>query len=139
MAAEKLTKARLVQIFIIMIVLLTAFFWRSYQHEVKEETRFECHLNTPCSLQLDNTKLDITFSEFSPSQIMISLNSAQESKQSLKTVSIESKQLKLNKMDLKLRDWIITTTLAKKSQWDVMLPNGQSAQIKLSTDESKEN
>ncbi|GAM70052.1 hypothetical protein JCM19236_5599 [Vibrio sp. JCM 19236] len=33
MAAEKLTKARLIQIILIFIVLITAFFWRTATHE----------------------------------------------------------------------------------------------------------
>ncbi|GAM56787.1 hypothetical protein JCM19231_1074 [Vibrio ishigakensis] len=33
MAAEKLTKARLIQIILTFIVLITAFFWRTATHE----------------------------------------------------------------------------------------------------------
>ncbi|WP_133118690.1 hypothetical protein [Conservatibacter flavescens] len=32
MAAQKLTKTRLIQIIVMLIILLTAFFYKTYQH-----------------------------------------------------------------------------------------------------------
>lgn len=56
MAAEKLTKARLVQILIMMVLLISAFTWRTITH-VKEEVA--CFVPNPCNISVGGE--EITF------------------------------------------------------------------------------
>ena len=131
MAAQKLTKARLTQIIAIFIVLLTAFFWRGYHYEIKSKSSVECQINEPCPIRIEKMQLDVTFSDFSPYKVMISLDSKEKSRQSLETITIESALLKPNKMNLKLRDWIIDINLPMQSEWLLSIPGGESILIKL--------
>lgn len=131
MAAEKLTKARLAQIIAIFTVLLVAFIWRSYHYESKDKSAIECQINEPCFIQIEKMKLDVTFSEFAPSKIMISLSSKEKPRQSLETIIISSTLLKSSKVNLKLRDWIIDINLPIRSEWLLSVPNGKSILIQL--------
>ncbi|MFA0077865.1 hypothetical protein AB4427_06885 [Vibrio artabrorum] len=51
MAAQKLTKARLVQIIIMLAVLITAFIWRTINHESNETIK--CIVSKPCEIGTD--------------------------------------------------------------------------------------
>lgn len=62
MAAQKLTRGRLIQIIILMIILISAFTWRTVTYESKMTTKAQtniCNLNTnACSF--NNNKLIVT-------------------------------------------------------------------------------
>lgn len=58
MAAEKLTKHRLAQIVITLILLLIAFFWRTITYT--EVTTVICNPQPNCSVFVNNQKLTVT-------------------------------------------------------------------------------
>ncbi|HIF9071714.1 TPA: hypothetical protein ACX6NS_000205 [Photobacterium damselae] len=70
MAAEKLTKGRLIQILVLMTVLIAAFTWRtvSYEtHEQKSELAKECDLTVePCLFDKDASGVLVTLSQKQP-------------------------------------------------------------------------
>lgn len=51
MAAEKLTKARLAQILITLLVLISAFLWRTFSHE--SGTHITCGMEKPCQFDIE--------------------------------------------------------------------------------------
>ncbi|MGR5077938.1 hypothetical protein [Photobacterium swingsii] len=65
MAAQKLTKGRLAQIIILMVVLITAFVWRTITYDQtsrEKETALTCQLSTVgCLDESSNEKLGISF------------------------------------------------------------------------------
>ncbi len=58
MAGEKLTKARLVQIIIIFIVLLSAFIWRTITHDNQQDSTALYQFNLPNNIESTNLVLD---------------------------------------------------------------------------------
>lgn len=56
MAAEKLTRARLAQIIVMLLILVAAFTWRTFQHKVY--TFSKCSVNK-CEFVLDSKKITI--------------------------------------------------------------------------------
>lgn len=58
MAAEKLTKARLIQIFIMMLVLVSAFIWRTLTHEKRENV---CTVPNNCTVSISSVIIDVVF------------------------------------------------------------------------------
>ena len=64
MAAQKLTKGRLIQIIILMVVLITAFVWRTVTYKaqsvIKNDTKI-CSLNTGnCLFNIENKPVTVT-------------------------------------------------------------------------------
>ncbi|BAC94434.1 conserved hypothetical protein [Vibrio vulnificus YJ016] len=57
MPAQKLTKARLAQILIMLTILVVAFIWRSLSYQPLEE--IDCSQKERCELTLDNSKMII--------------------------------------------------------------------------------
>ena len=60
MAAEKLTKARLIQIIFLMAVLITAFVWRTVTYEetaTAEDSAVVCHLSAKSCKQEGQEKV----------------------------------------------------------------------------------
>ncbi|MBE3667786.1 hypothetical protein BOO24_07515 [Vibrio navarrensis] len=57
MAAQKLTKARLAQILLILTVLVIAFIWRTLKYESLQ--MLDCSQNRPCELTISQEKLEI--------------------------------------------------------------------------------
>lgn len=68
MAAEKLTKARLIQIIVLMAVLVTAFVWRTVTYEDKSEAKgdaVQCEISPQsCKLEDKEQELALTLSPF---------------------------------------------------------------------------
>ncbi|WP_375754022.1 hypothetical protein [Vibrio sp. HN007] len=60
MAAERLTKQRLVHILIMMIVLITAFFWRTFVHF---QTVVDCTPQKACISHIDGHQLEFIWNE----------------------------------------------------------------------------
>lgn len=56
MAAEKLTKARLAQILIMMAILIGAFTWRSVTHSKIE---YFCEIDSPCNFDFSDLSIEI--------------------------------------------------------------------------------
>ncbi|WJG27595.1 hypothetical protein QSU96_07755 [Vibrio furnissii] len=69
MAAEKLTKHRLVQIIITLAVLVIAFFWRTITY--RDVPAQECIPQPKCSLFVNGQKLTVTKSEEFPGVYII--------------------------------------------------------------------
>ncbi len=66
MAAQKLTKGRLIQIIILMIILITAFIWRTVTYQAKPIVKIEtkiCNLNLGnCLFNINNKQVTVTLS-----------------------------------------------------------------------------
>ncbi|TKF22349.1 hypothetical protein FCV43_07770 [Vibrio genomosp. F6] len=58
MAAQKLTKGRLVQIIIMLSLLIVAFTWRTINY--KDEKNITCKLRETCAFQINKTNLLVT-------------------------------------------------------------------------------
>lgn len=60
MAAQKLTRERLIQIIILMIILVSAFVWRTVTYQVKTPIQM-CSLNIgSCSFNINNKPVTVT-------------------------------------------------------------------------------
>ncbi|MEC7939086.1 MAG: hypothetical protein VX212_00520 [Pseudomonadota bacterium] len=57
MAAQKLTKGRLVQIIVMLVVLLAAFTWRTVTYDNETIT---CIVSKPCEFGIDNNNVSIS-------------------------------------------------------------------------------
>lgn len=57
MPAQKLTKARLAQILIMLVVLVVAFFWRTFTHETPG--RFDCSQKERCDVTISGEIITI--------------------------------------------------------------------------------
>ncbi|HDZ9461962.1 hypothetical protein [Vibrio cholerae] len=58
MAAEKLTKARLAQILITLLVLISAFLWRTFSHE--SGTLITCGMEKPCQFDIEGERVTVS-------------------------------------------------------------------------------
>ncbi|CAH1596122.1 hypothetical protein [Vibrio rotiferianus] len=57
MAAQKLTKARLAQILIMLSVLIGAFFWRTFTYETSRDV--DCSQKQRCDVTIGQSKITI--------------------------------------------------------------------------------
>ncbi|SJL83115.1 hypothetical protein [Vibrio palustris] len=57
MAAEKLTKQRLMQIVIMMLLLIGAFTWRSWTYD--EQKTLSCKGHEQCRIQVDSQMIEV--------------------------------------------------------------------------------
>ncbi|CAM4154475.1 hypothetical protein [Vibrio neonatus] len=69
MAAEKLTKGRLIQIIVTFSVLIIAFSWRTFTHDQSNVIKkMECNIEESCRITLNNKEyqldLDVKNSQF---------------------------------------------------------------------------
>lgn len=58
MAAQKLTKGRLVQIIVMLVILLAAFTWRTVTYDNNET--ITCIVSKPCEFGIDNNNVSIS-------------------------------------------------------------------------------
>ncbi|SYZ81323.1 Uncharacterised protein [Vibrio paracholerae] len=58
MAAEKLTKARLAQILVTLLVLISAFLWRTFSHE--SVTLINCVMEKPCQFDIEGKRVTVS-------------------------------------------------------------------------------
>ena len=70
MAAQKLTRGRLIQIIILMIILISAFVWRTVTYKSKTTVqRSVCNLNTGnCFFNINNKKIIVSLSQTKPQE-----------------------------------------------------------------------
>ncbi|NLS12566.1 hypothetical protein HGP28_06575 [Vibrio sp. SM6] len=61
MPAQKLTKARLVQILVMMILLIGAFSWRTLVYEPSEQV--SCQLNETCNAVVSGQKISLIYNQ----------------------------------------------------------------------------
>lgn len=61
MAAQKLTRGRFVQIIIMLTLLLTAFFWRTVNHESIEN--IDCRLENECVFHIERSQFIATLND----------------------------------------------------------------------------
>lgn len=98
MAAEKLTKARLVQILIIMAILVTAFSWRTIQHSKQESFKVNCQIGQTCLIKTKQGSFNILFdSQITQQQLVITMSPTQNKQPEL---WISSEAFELNKTQL---------------------------------------
>ena len=58
MAAQKLTKGRLVQIIVMLIILIAAFTWRTVTYDNNETV--SCIVSKPCEFGIDNNNVCVS-------------------------------------------------------------------------------
>ncbi|WP_434762835.1 hypothetical protein [Vibrio fortis] len=58
MAAQKLTKGRLVQIIVMLSILVAAFTWRTVTYENNETV--DCILSAPCEITIDKYNVSVS-------------------------------------------------------------------------------
>ncbi|CAM3057618.1 hypothetical protein [Vibrio rarus] len=64
MAAEKITKGRLIQIVVTLSVLIAVFSWRTIQHSSTNATHYQqCWTQQPCEIRLGETLYRLRLSE----------------------------------------------------------------------------
>ena len=68
MAAQKLTRGRLIQIIILIIILISAFVWRTVTYKSKATVqRSVCNLNTGnCFFNINKKKIIVSLSQTKP-------------------------------------------------------------------------
>ncbi|RQW63575.1 hypothetical protein [Vibrio viridaestus] len=57
MPAEKLTPQKLIHISIIMVILIVAFFWRTYSHS--DNNDYQCEKRAQCSVTFQQTNIQL--------------------------------------------------------------------------------
>ncbi|MGO2323180.1 hypothetical protein [Vibrio casei] len=104
MAAEKLTKARLVQITLIFIVLVSAFTWRTIEHREEISTKISCKKEQICQFKDLETDYSILFNQVSSSELKITLqiikNKMENKNQITKSIWLSSQGIKLERTHL---------------------------------------
>ncbi len=61
MAAEKLTRPRLIQICCMLLLLIVAFVWRTLSYQ--QPRRYQCGDQNPCILQIEQHQVKVTKDE----------------------------------------------------------------------------
>lgn len=104
MAAEKLTKARLVQITLIFIVLVIAFTWRTIEYNKNSSIKISCKIDQICQFKDSETEYSILFNQISSSELKITLqtlnNKMEDRGQITKSFWLSSQDLKLESTHL---------------------------------------
>ena len=135
MAAEKLTKARLVQILIIFSVLATAFTWRTFQHEPQKNTGSICQIDQSCIIKVDDIELSITFERETDNSLMILVQPTDsKNKTKLQDLTLSSTAIldsKNHQLEQPIN--IKTTSNIDNSRWSISTPTGNMYWITLNT------
>ncbi|OEF30184.1 hypothetical protein [Vibrio rumoiensis] len=104
MAAEKLTKARLVQIVVIFIILVIAFTWRTIEHGKDSNMKITCKIGEICLFKDSETTHSMLFNQVSPSELKITLQPIKNTKENeseiINSIWISSRTLKVDRMHL---------------------------------------
>lgn len=135
MAAEKLTKARLVQILIIFSVLATAFTWRTFQHQPQQNTDTACQIDQTCTLKVDDIELSMLFERQADDSLTITSQAIDSySKTKLDALTLSSSAI-LDRQSYQLEQQLnIKTGLnIGNSRWSISTPNGNIYWITLNT------
>lgn len=135
MAAEKLTKARLVQILIIFSVLATAFTWRTFQHQPQQNTDTACQIDQTCTLKVDDIELSMLFERQADDSLTITSQAIDSySKTKLDALTLSSSAI-LDRQSYQLEQQLnIKTGLnIGNSRWSISTPNGNMFWITLNT------
>lgn len=135
MAAEKLTKARLVQILIIFSVLATAFTWRTFQHQPQQNTDTACQIDQTCTLKVDDIELSMLFERQADDSLTITSQAIDSySKTKLDVLTLSSSAI-LDRQSYQLEQQLnIKTGLnIGNSRWSISTPNGNMFWITLNT------
>lgn len=133
MAAEKLTKARLVQILIIFSVLATAFTWRTFQHQPQQNTDTTCQIDQTCTIKVDDIELSMLFERKADDSLMITsqaIDSNNKNKLDALTLS-SSATLDSKSYQLEQQLNIKTGLNVNKSRWSISTPNGKTHWLTL--------
>ncbi|GLT14040.1 hypothetical protein [Vibrio algivorus] len=133
MAAEKLTKARLVQILIIFSVLATAFTWRTFQHQPQKKTDTVCQIDQSCTIKVDDIELSILFERETDDLLTISVQLIDSKKKTqLQDLALNSYVILDNKNhQLEQRMNIKTGLDIDNSRWSISTLNGDIHWITL--------
>ncbi|MFH0258515.1 hypothetical protein ACGRL8_16135 [Vibrio rumoiensis] len=127
MAAEKLTKARLVQILIIFIILASAFTWRTYHHQPVKKSEDICHLDRSCSLNLEGITLSINFKKIDKEQVEISIQAIEnKDKSKIMALSVSSNVLTENTHHIQNETFRLNVRAAlNNSRWSIETQDGK--------------
>lgn len=135
MAAEKLTKARLVQILIIFSVLATAFTWRTIQHQPQKNTDIVCQVAQSCTIKVDDIELSMLFERKTDDSLTVTpqiIDSNNKTKLDALTLS-SSAILDRQSYQLEQQMNIKTGLNIDNSRWSIATPNGNRHWITLNT------
>ena len=133
MAAEKLTRARLVQILIIFSVLATAFTWRTFQHQPHKNTDTVCQINQNCTIKVDDIELSMLFERETDNSLTI-LAQPFDSKTKLQGLTLNSSVTFDNKShQLEQQINIKITSSIDNSRWSISTPTGNMYWITLNS------
>lgn len=135
MAAEKLTKARLVQILIIFSVLATAFTWRTFQYQPQQNTDTACPIDQTCTIKVDDIELSMLFERKADDSLTITSQAIDSySKTKLDALTLSSSAI-LDRQSYQLEQQMnIKTDLnIDNSRWSIATPNGNRHWITLNT------
>lgn len=135
MAAEKLTKARLVQILIIFSVLATAFTWRTIQHQPQKNTDIVCQVAQSCTIKVDDIELSITFERKDDDSLTITTQAIDSNnKTKLDALTLSSSAILESKTFQPEQQMNIKTDLnIDNSRWSISTPNGKTHWLTLNT------
>ncbi|MGV3000998.1 hypothetical protein [Vibrio sp. E150_018] len=135
MAAEKLTKARLVQILIIFSILVTAFTWRTFQHQPQQNTDTVCQINQNCTIKVDDIELSILFERETDNSLTILAQPLdRKNKIKLRELTLISSAI-LDSKNHQLEPPINIKTVSNidNSRWLISTPTGNMHWITLNT------
>ncbi|MCF7353400.1 hypothetical protein [Vibrio sp. CK2-1] len=135
MAAEKLTKARLVQILIIFSVLATAFTWRTFQHQPQQSTDTVCQIDQNCTIKVDDIELSMLFERETDDSLMILAQPVDsKTKTKLQDLTLSSSAI-LDSKSHHLEQSISIKTVSDidNSRWSISTPTGNMYWITLNT------
>lgn len=133
MAAEKLTKARLVQILIIFSVLATAFTWRTIQHQPQKNTDIVCQVAQRCIIKVDDIELSMLFERKADDSLTITPQVIDSNnKTTLDALTLSSSAI-LDRQSYQLEQQMnIKTDLnIDNSRWSISTPNGKTHWLTL--------
>lgn len=136
MAAEKLTRARLAQILVIFIVLITAFTWRTFNHKTSTTETIRCQIGHECTFKLLDTNRAINFELTKNNTLLIQShlldNKEEQNHNGNLNLKIESLDKDINISSDKPNNWTISNVdLSKESNWKIVDNRGNQVLIKL--------
>ncbi len=118
MAAQKLTKARLIQILATMILLLVAFFWRTFEHSqrknVDNEPSLICKINQTCQLTFKNgVQVSLLIQKPNKTQVVVTQQN------NVAQLTLASAQLSITSQPAQNHQWQIEANLPEISHWQL--------------------
>ncbi|MFV0574727.1 MAG: hypothetical protein ACK5NC_04830 [Vibrio sp.] len=136
MAAEKLTRARLAQILVIFIILISAFAWRTFNHKTNITEPVICQIGHECTFKLLDKNSVINFGITKNNTLSIQSypidNKKKQPTKSNLNLKVEPLNKGINISSDKPNSWIVSgIDLSKESKWKIVDNQGNQVQVKL--------